>query len=246
MSAIDTGFDFREDARGGDPDWSSPTLRRFHQMLWSKQLRDGRELALHKTPQSSSKGFYLYAVVEGEAEQPWGSDSILATHTRWKKGGMDKIMAQVSEPVKDEFFALGYTIGGFMLWPQNKVDRKPSINQARGWTHRIADRMDLTLECVRRYYVNPAEGSPLAETFGRYPEFFELFQDFRGFVEFWLFQDLVSADYEEVNFFLPFNEFDLPTARSADEWDVYRLNSTAFCNARNQRIERWAFENLEA
>lgn len=34
---IDTAFDFRTDtAPGKDPDSHSPTLRRYHQLLWSK------------------------------------------------------------------------------------------------------------------------------------------------------------------------------------------------------------------
>lgn len=36
---IDTAFDFRTDTPPGrDPDSHSPTLRRYHQLLWSKPL----------------------------------------------------------------------------------------------------------------------------------------------------------------------------------------------------------------
>ena len=35
---IDTTFDLRTDAAGKDPDTYSPTLRRYHQLLWSKPL----------------------------------------------------------------------------------------------------------------------------------------------------------------------------------------------------------------
>ncbi len=35
---IDTTIDVRTDAQGKDPDQSSPTLRRYHQLLWSKPL----------------------------------------------------------------------------------------------------------------------------------------------------------------------------------------------------------------
>lgn len=113
MSEIDIAFDFRSDANGGDPDSTSPTLRRFHQLLWSRDLPDGRSLTLATEPEESSEGFYLYAQVEGIPEQTWGSDSILATHTRWEE--MATIMAQVPDQVKDDFLALGYTIGGFLL-----------------------------------------------------------------------------------------------------------------------------------
>jgi hypothetical protein len=41
------------------------------------------------------------------------------------------------------------TIGGTVLWPGNQINGKWTINQARGCTGRIADRFDLTVECIR-------------------------------------------------------------------------------------------------
>ncbi len=38
---IDVTFDMRSDAGGRDPDSYSPTLRRYHQLLWSKPLPNG-------------------------------------------------------------------------------------------------------------------------------------------------------------------------------------------------------------
>lgn len=38
---IDVAFDFRTDAGGKDPDSHSPTLRRYHRLLWSKPLPSG-------------------------------------------------------------------------------------------------------------------------------------------------------------------------------------------------------------
>ncbi len=35
---IDTSFDFRTDAGGKDADTYSPTLSRYHTLLWSKPL----------------------------------------------------------------------------------------------------------------------------------------------------------------------------------------------------------------
>lgn len=83
---------------------------------------------------------------------------------------------------KEAFLRLGYSIGGFMVWPSNKVDRRMAINGTRGFTVRIADRMDLTLECIRRHY--RGETSPLAAALTRYEDFFALFEDFRCYVDF--------------------------------------------------------------
>ena len=47
--------------------------------------------------------------------------------------------------------------------------------------NKINDRFDLTLECIRRYYLN--EDSPLKETFIRYSDFL-LFKNFKGYIDF--------------------------------------------------------------
>ncbi|MGB7982952.1 MAG: hypothetical protein WCF36_19385 [Candidatus Nanopelagicales bacterium] len=50
---IDVTFNVELDAGGGDPDRTSPTLRRYHQLLWSKPLPDGTEFNLDaRTPLS--------------------------------------------------------------------------------------------------------------------------------------------------------------------------------------------------
>ena len=36
---IDTNFNFYSDASGDNPDNSSPTLKRYHKLLWSKLLQ---------------------------------------------------------------------------------------------------------------------------------------------------------------------------------------------------------------
>ena len=66
--------------------------------------------------------------------------------------------------------------------------KKLTINGERGWNKRIVDRFDLTLECIRRYYLDIE--SPLKETLERYKSFFLLFEDFRHYVEFFFLQDL--------------------------------------------------------
>ena len=81
---------------------------------------------------------------------------------------------------------------------------KATNNIAGGFNRSIADRFDLTLECIRRHYVDQA--SPLASTLSRYADFFALFGDFRGYVSFFLLDDLVTDDCS-VKFFMPFDDF---------------------------------------
>ncbi len=161
-----------------------------------------------------------------------GSDAVMQTFTRWES--MRAITGDPSLDENEAFRAIGYTIGGMMLFPSNKVDGKITINVARGfnrWT--IADRMNLTLECIRRHYLS--EWSPLAEVLGRYADFFALFRDFRGYVDFFLLQDLVTDD--EVRFFINFEDFrSAAVPRDRDTYLEFRRRSIKFTVARNLRI----------
>ena len=68
-----------------------------------------------------------------------------------------------------------------MIFPGNSIGGKWTINQARGCLRKISDRVDLTLECIRRYYVG--QSSPLGETLARSRDFFALFESFAGYAD---------------------------------------------------------------
>ena len=56
MELIDIAFDFRSDTPPGkDPDERSPTLRRYHQLLWSKALPNGAPFELSATTPRAAK-----------------------------------------------------------------------------------------------------------------------------------------------------------------------------------------------
>jgi hypothetical protein len=149
---------------------------------------------------------------------------------------MQPIVTQIPEEENEAFRAIGYTIGGMMIWPCNPVDRQRTINVERGFNQRIADRMDLTLECIRRHYYG--DPSPLDATLERYAGFFALFGDFRGFVDHFFLQDLVTADYSAVGFFMPFNDFRSPAVPGdVQTYLEYRRRSINFIAARNRRID---------
>jgi hypothetical protein len=130
-----------------------------------------------------------------------------------------------------------------MVFPGNRIDGKPTINIARGLNRRIADRMDLTLECIRRHYGGERpDVSPLGPTLARYRDFFQLFIDFRGYVEFFLLQDLVSDDCEAVRFFMPFDGFtSRAVPRDVSTYAEFMRRSIEFIRARNTRIQRLNF-----
>ncbi len=230
--AIDITYDFRTDA-SGDPDASSPTLLRYHHLLWSKPLPSGRDFQLvprHRKPyalvhDSDLGSFYLT------------SDSVLATFTR--RPDMQTIIGELPPADIDALDTITYTIGGMVLWPGNQIDRKWTINQARGCTRPIADRFDLTIECVRRHYEGDTT-HPLAAAFDRYRDFFDLFGSFPGYIDFWLLDDLVDTD-GGVKLFLPSEDFTLPPVpRTLADYLAYCEHTIEFVTARNERIHQLA------
>src|SRR5664279_941267 len=152
---IDTAFDFRTDASGKDPDAYSPTLRQYHKLLWSKVLPSGRLFELDDT----TRGAYLFHGSE-LGKFFLCSDSVIPTFTGWNS--MRRITQVFTEEENEAFRTITYTIGGMMVFPEDRIDGKQTINGARGFNRKIRDRFDLTLECIRRHYLG--EHSPLGET----------------------------------------------------------------------------------
>lgn len=227
---IDIAFDFRADAGGKDPDAFSPTLRRYHKRLWSKRLPNGSSFDLS----DSTPGVYLHHRSE-LGEFFLSSDSAMPTFTRWSR--LKPITEQFPEWENEAFRTIAYTIGAMMVFPGNRIERKPTLNETRGLHPSIADRLDLTLECIRRHYLDQA--SPLAPTLSRYTDFFALFGDFRGYVSFFLLEDLVTSD-GSVTFFMPFDDFRPPSfPPDVGTYKEYRRRSIEFIGARNHRIEQF-------
>jgi hypothetical protein len=228
---MDTSSDFRTDSRGRDPDQYSPTLRRYHKLLWSKPLPDGRRFDLNDTTPRA----YLHH--RSNAGEFWlASDSVMATYTRWIRA--QPLVAKFPPDQLAWFNTITYTIGGMMLFPGDKREGSMTINGARGCKPKIDDRMDLTLECIRRHYIGL--DSPLAATLARYSDFFVLFGNLQGYVEFFLLQDLMNADQSSVAFFAPFSDFNTRgMPRDVETYAEFMRRSIGFVEARNSRIAAW-------
>ncbi|MEY3296974.1 MAG: hypothetical protein RLZZ597_234 [Cyanobacteriota bacterium] len=234
---IDTTFDFRLDTPPGkDPDALSPTLRRYHKRLWSKPLPRGTVFELLDT----TPNVYLHHCSE-LGEFFLSSDAVVPSFTREVR--LAHIIAQIPIENREAFNTLGYTMGGMMIFPANRIGNKMTINAARGCHPRIKDRFDLTVECIRRHYLG--QPSPLSDPLERYADFFSLFEDFRGYVEFFLLQDMVTPDCSTVKFFMPFEGFEsspLPLTKAA--YMAYKQQAIAFIEARNLRIQRTRSDDL--
>ena len=228
---IDIAFDFRSDTpKGRDPDLLSPTLRRYHKLLWSKPLPSGAVFELVDT----TPGAYLHHSSQ-VGEFRLASDVVIPTFRT--EARTSHIIEQIPEELAT-FVKIGYTIGGMMLFPGNRIGGQITINGARGFHPRIKDRFDLTVECIRKHYLH--EGSPLSATLARYADYFQLFGGFSEYVEFFLLQDLVTDDCTAVKFFSPWEDFkSSPVPDSMAAYLGYRERAMAFIEARNQRIRTW-------
>ena len=219
-----------DDEMGGvfvDPDSKSKMLKYYHKVVWSKKLPNGETIEL----------------LDGELNKylTWksfnfGSDSII-TSFRYKKYRymIKQVMGSVCDYKKyiENYTRKSYTIGGSIIFPK----MKGSINQARGINNCIADRFDLTLECIRKYY--NGESSPLYDTLIRNKDFFDLFVDFKGYVDFFYLQDLVSDDYNKINFWLGNGDFsENPFPKTIDEYLSWIEKQLDFVEKRNIRIDK--------
>ena len=130
---IDTALDFRNDTPGypkKDPDACSPTLRRYHKYLWSKELPGGGHFDLDDTRRDA----YLYGSAK-DGNFLLASDSVIPTFTRWGFAAAHPEL--LSREENDEFMAVSYTIGGMMVYHGNQIDGKWTINQDRGCLRKI-------------------------------------------------------------------------------------------------------------
>lgn len=229
---IDVSFDARTDTPPGrDPDSHSPTLRRYHRLLWSKPLPNGTSFSLA----DDVPGCYLvHESTHGRFVM--SSDSLINDSRSAAPDLHTRANLAAISAAKGRRWA--WTIGQAVIFPGYLVDRKPTINGARGMHPRIRDRFDLTLECIRRHYAG-VTAHPLAATLSRYDDFFGLFGTFEGYVEFFLFQDLVDAS-GRVRFYLPFDGFNTPAVpRTLADYLAFLRAQAEFESARSRRIQRW-------
>jgi hypothetical protein len=226
---IDVSFDFRSDTPlGNDPDAHSPTLREYQKLLWSKPLPGGEVFELVDT---TPRVYLHHKSTMGEFFL--SSDSAIPSFVCARR--ISHVIEQIPARELEAFRSITFTIGGMMVFPGNRINNKMTINAARGFHPQIQDRFDLTAECIRRHYLN--EPSPLSDTLDRYADFFAVFENFRGYAEFFLLQDLVSEDFTAVKFFAPFDDFKTsPLPASKEAYVEYKQLAMNFIASRNRRI----------
>lgn len=245
---IDVSFDFTTDTPaywegfwerknglgvgGADPDNASPTLQEYHRVLWSRELPNGEKMELKKGCGSNYLVWKNYR---------FGSDSIIVSFRYQKYRYMiERVMERVPDyrSYYEGLLRKSYTIGGMIIFPKHKG----SMNQNKGTYPFISDRWDLTLECIRKYY--HGETSPLYETIMADKAFYDLFVDFKGYVDFFFLQDMVSDDYSTVDIWCGDAQFvksGLP--ENLDDYFTFIDREMDFLAKRNKRISDYCQEN---
>ncbi len=209
-----------------DPDFYSPTLKTYQRIIWNKKLPNGEVFNLTE----DSKDYLIWKNFK------FSSDSIITSFRYQKYRNMiHKVMNYLPnyKAFIEDYTQKSYTIGGEIIFPK----QSKSINQSRGCNPHIKDRFDLTLECIRKYYLN--ENNPLSEVLLMNKEFFDLFINFKGYVDFFYLQDLVSIDYSRVNFLIGNGDFNVsPLPQSVKEYLLWINNQLDFVKKRNNRIKK--------
>ena len=225
MNKIDTSFDFRQDSKCGDPDADSQQLYEAHKTLWSKVLPNRKNLELKVSGNSR-------LLISSDSCDNLSSDRMCPHFDGTYNGKFD---GWLSDSERDELQYIVRTIGGHIVFPAHQKDGF-TINQARGVNRKICDRFDLTLECIRLFYRN--ENSPLYGTLTRYKDFFDIFVNFKEYIEFFLLQDFIDVK-EQVKFSLPFDGFNRsPLPQNVDEYRRYKTHTIDLITSRNYRIAK--------
>ena len=172
----------------------------------------------------------------------FGSDSIMVT---FRYSNYRYMIDQVRKKVPDykqyyeDLIRRTYTIGGTIIFPKHPS----SMNQNKGTNKLISDRWDLTLECIRKYYIG--EESPLYDTIYKDRAFYDLFVDFKGYVDFFLLQDAVTEDYSETkNWCGDFSFVESGLPKTVEEYFTFIENELDFLEKRNTRIKEYSDDHL--
>ena len=142
MDELDRFFCFYDDPDYiKDADRDSSLLRRWHRVLWSKELPNGGRAEWLTDPRSIE---ITHAAPHGLVRV--SSDTIATTHSRY----LPKLWAELAPDEQLRYERAFYTIGGFLIFPIHAE----SINQVRG---RRAGRGDLG-PAVQRLKQESGEG----------------------------------------------------------------------------------------
>lgn len=100
------------------------------------------------------------------------------------------------------------------------------------------------MECIRRYY--NGQTSPLYDTIKADCKFYDLFVDFKGYVDFFFLQDAVTDDYSKVIIWCGDGSFTKSgLLKAIEEYFVFIEREFDFLNKWNNRIKNYCDMSIE-
>ena len=235
---IDTKTIFKV-ASEKDPDKYSKGLGEAHCTLWSSK---NKLKNLQWTPYNK-----LITVIDG-VEFIFTPDSITNSFKdsdRLVKGCGKKekeVIKNYSQNVQrliKEYVDTDYTIGSSIIFPIsiNGESIKYTMNIARGMSAKVHDRIDYTLECIKRYY-EKTDDNPLIKAIEKSGAFFKLFNSFKEYVDFFFMNDLIDESGNVIGF-TGLIDFNNPFPKTSEEYMTYLKNTMSFVEKRNRRIQEY-------
>ena len=243
---IYVNYCFNDDVKvGQDPDKLSQKLAIHHQILWSKKTASGNDLKF--TPSFENGAYRLHYLVNG-IDKIATSDCIANSHIENNKS---KKYTEYREKMKkelpgkeEEYERIGRTIGGHIIFPGIvEPGANRTINVIRGLV--MKDRIDLTLEAIKRFYDDSEDKNPLINVLNATKYFYDLFGSFKNFIDFFLLNDYVDDNYN-VKFLLPFSGSFSDAhyePRNYDECKILTIKTIELCKKRNDRIFNFCISN---
>lgn len=193
---------------GKDPDKYSKLLKEYHICLWSS--REVKKCKFILKNGNSNK----MILNTGENEIIFTPDSITNifqnSNRKYNSRKELEIVEEyynIAPDIKkyvDEFNNIDYTIGSSLIFP-TRIDNQSiewTLNRTRGISYKIHDRIDLTLKCIKMYYENNNEYNPLLDCIKKNRVFFDLFDNFKEYVDFFFLNDLVDDNVSIKDFHL--------------------------------------------
>ena len=137
--SVDVTFSMRSDSRSIDPDdlrTGSPTLRKYHRLLWSRPAPGtaGEALEWH----ADSNRVYLWHESARLGRFALGSDTIATSHSAYSRFPVSSLYKELEPERRERFHRTCSSIGGYIVFPVHRQ----SINQRRGGAP-LCDRFDL-------------------------------------------------------------------------------------------------------
>ncbi len=237
-----------------DIDTYSETLRKCQQCVYRRTLPNGElfDLQIGNNPEYDYLYWFSPNYYGNDLEKSrFASDSIVNMQERYapqeKEFIPDKNIKHYKNKLK-KYVRAASTIGGEIIFPKHKYPI--SVNMARGRNHKIKDRFDLTLECIRRFYEKSESKrqSPLYDVLKADEKFFNLFKDFDNYVKFF-YLDGSYVQGGKIKFFIGGDMFEdgkdgfehpefSPFPKNTTEWNRLYRKQLKYLKKRNKQIRK--------